>query len=114
MPAARDGIPAPGMPFLPPRPPGPGSHVPRRPGKRLAYPRRAGPGGAVARADRPAAAKYPPLLRSFIRTMSHPVTSSMPEAAVTSPAHRFPFLAWTMLLLGSLLPDILFYQLTGA
>jgi membrane protease YdiL (CAAX protease family) len=46
--------------------------------------------------------------------MTEPVTSSLPEKAAPSTARRFPFFAWALLLLGSLLPDILFYQLTGA
>ncbi len=46
--------------------------------------------------------------------MAHPITSSAPEAAAASTTRHFPILAWTIVLLGSLLPDILFYQFTGA
>ncbi len=45
--------------------------------------------------------------------MTHPATTSLPEAAAPSITRRVPFLAWTLLLLGSLLPDILFYQFAG-
>ncbi len=46
--------------------------------------------------------------------MSTSATPSLTGAAAPSAARRFPYLAWVLLLLGSLLPDILFNQLTGA
>ncbi len=46
--------------------------------------------------------------------MSTPATPSLTGAAAPSTARRFPLLAWVLLLLGSVLPDVLFDQLTGA
>ncbi len=45
--------------------------------------------------------------------MSHTASSSLAGTAAPSITRRFPFLAWGLLLLGSLLPDILFHQFSG-
>ncbi len=45
--------------------------------------------------------------------MSTSATPSLTGATAPATARRFPYLAWVLLLLGSLLPDIFFYQLSG-
>ncbi len=46
--------------------------------------------------------------------MSTSAAPSLTGATAPAATRRFPYLAWVLLLLGSLLPDIFFYQFSGA